>query len=595
MNLTPRPSRNKPQGFALILTLVLIAILLASYATLMSWVNANAKITKRNILFTQTQSAAESATELVLATMMRDFNNQALNSANTYSSATNLPSQAGWPTTYQFSDTNGTPNSTYVTPLGTIGWTQLPARYNGLYGWGQTWEITSKAIPQSVGENLSASISQDVWFGSIPVFQFAIFYNMDLEINPGAAMTINGKVHANNNIYATGSGSGTPLTFSDLVEASGKVNQFASPLDPNNTSRTGNVIFSMRTNNPVNQASSLSLPVGTNNNPSTVMSVLSIPPAGTVATSPAGQSFIYNLADIIISNSPAGSNVVYYQNLNTIQGQIQVPMDATNISAGVTNVYYSFVTNVSFYDYREAKTVKAIQVDVGKFNTWLSTSVNGRTYNSMNTVGYSSKGHNIDGIYVYNSIPATSSQLPAVRLVNGEQLPPGGLSVGTPFPIYIKGNYNVTTNGAKLSTTLGDTTNTYPAAIMGDAVTILSTNWNDANTSATGLSSRTPISTTINAACLEGIVPSNGTHYSGGLENFLRLLENWNNSTTTITYNGSIVVLFQSQYATGFWNSAIYGVPKRAWGFDPNFMQQNLLPPMTPQVRATIRGNWDTQ
>ena len=299
------------------------------------------------------------------------------------------------------------------------------------------------------------------------------------------------------------------------------------------------------------------------------------------------------MADIIVTNSSTNGLSVYYQNLNTSPSQVLVPMDITNVNivAHTTNTYYSFVTNVVFYDYRESDTVKAVQLDVGNFNKWL-TNTGGAFYNSKNTTGATSKGHGINGVYVYNSVPPGAGQLPAVRLVNGAQLPANGLSVATPFPVYVKGNYNVTTNGINLSTTLGDTTNTVPAAIMGDAVTILSANWVDTATSSGN--TRTATATTINAACLEGIVPSDGTHYSGGVENFLRLLENWGGGTT-LTYNGSIVVLFQSQYATSFWNGTYYSPPTRRWGFDLNFNQQSKLPPMTPQVRATIRGSWSTQ
>jgi hypothetical protein len=180
-------------------------------------------------------------------------------------------------------------------------------------------------------------------------------------------------------------------------------------------------------------------------------------------------------------------------------------------------------------------------------------------------------------------------------LVNGQELPSAGLTVATPFPIYVKGNYNTTTNGSKFSLALGDTTNTVPAGLMGDAITVLSGNWSDTNTVNTSINSRTPTTTTINAACLEGIVPSDGTHYSGGVENFLRLLENW--SGVTLSYNGSIVVLFTSQYASSPWpgTGTVYNPPTRAWGFDNNFMQQGKLPPMTPQVRATVRSNWSAR
>jgi len=97
----------------------------------------------------------------------------------------------------------------------------------------------------------------------------------------------------------------------------------------------------------------------------------------------------------------------------------------------------------------------------------------------------------------------------------------------------------------------------------------------------------------LNAATLEGIVPSNGSYYSGGVENFVRLLEDWS-SATTITYNGSIVVMFPSQIATNPWNfhPNVYGVPTRRWGFDLNFNQQGGLPPLTPNARSILRSGW---
>jgi hypothetical protein len=62
--------------------------------------------------------------------------------------------------------------------------------------------------------------AETVWFGTIPMCQYAVFYNVVLEINPGAAFTINGRVHCNTNIFCTGSGTGTSqLTFLSPVDA----------------------------------------------------------------------------------------------------------------------------------------------------------------------------------------------------------------------------------------------------------------------------------------------------------------------------------------------------------------------------------------
>jgi len=131
-----------------------------------------------------------------------------------------------------------------------------------------------------------------------------------------------------------------------------------------------------------------------------------------------------------------------------------------------------------------------------------------------------------------------------------------------------------------------------PAALMGDSITALSSNWSDTWNSSTPLASRNPAPTTINAATFEGIVPTVGANYSGGLENFIRLLENWNSAN--LTYNGSIVVMFPSQFATNKWITpgTYYSAPTRKWAFNLNFMQQNGLPPLTPMVTAICRQTW---
>jgi hypothetical protein len=669
------PKPQPPAGYALMMTLLFLAIALTAFASIMQWVSSSTLVTERNNLYVSAQAAAESATEKAMTTMMRDFTFGSLNPVSTYNSL--MPDTTGWPVRFGFKDTNGVANKTSVN-IGAIAWTELPSQFSGLYGYGQDCVIASAATTIGERYNVSSTVSQSIWFGNIPLFQFAIFYNLDMEINPGAAMTVNGRVHSNYNIWATGSSAGSPLNFNSSVDASGLVTNNPSPLDPQNFGhRTGNVNYT-DTNSPVSNADSLTLPIGgsTNNDPVNVKAILDLPPvdmAAPLATAYTtnGQIYLFNEADLIISNSPSAINgnsstnvlTVLYQNpnratplsvvapnLQTVQsvssnsyvaslayvtnmipvttyttnivyytsgknkGQIKsitvtphtsyvpqvVSHTVTNVVTSnvlITNHYYSFVTNQTFYDYREGKTVQAVQVDVGKLNAWLTntTATGGAQYEQLNNSSSTSKGHDINSIYVYNSVSEDDSTLPAVRMTDGAQLPSAGLTVATPMPLYVKGDYNVTTDGSHYSRSLGDTTYTVPAALLGDAITILSANWSDSYNAGTSLSSRTPANICINAATLEGIVPSDGSHYSGGVENFLRLLENWS-SSTTVTYNGSIVVMFPSQYATGPWGqSNVYGVPTRRWGFDPNFTEQGGLPPLTPQVKATIRGVYATR
>lgn len=180
-----------------------------------------------------------------------------------------------------------------------------------------------------------------------------------------------------------------------------------------------------------------------------------------------------------------------------------------------------------------------------------------------------------------------------IVLTNGSRLPSSGLTVATPNPLYVMGHYNTTTNGTAFS--YGSTTaQTRPAALMADAITVLSSAWNPAN-SWGDYSSRTAANTTVNAAFLAGIVPTGNGYYSGGVENFPRFLENW--SGRTFTYNGSMTVLFDSRVACAPWidpgsANGIYGAPTRSWAFDNNFLDSTKLPPLTPSVLSVTKGKW---
>jgi len=243
-------------------------------------------------------------------------------------------------------------------------------------------------------------------------------------------------------------------------------------------------------------------------------------------------------------------------------------------------------TNVSFYDYREAKQVQATEIDVAALTKWLSNA--GYAFNIL---AKTKMNHEINSIYVDDK-RTTATKLNAVRVVNGQYLPASGLTVATPRPLYVKGNFNA----PDLTEGLTDTSKTMPASFVSDSITILSPKWNDAWDSSTSLATRAASSATVNAAFLSGIVQSvtvnEKQHYSGGVENFPRFLEDWKSST--LTYNGSMVVMYASRYATNFWIApgAYYNPPTRKWAFDVNFLSVNKLPPATPQVRKLQRGSW---
>jgi hypothetical protein len=645
---------KKSPGFALLALLCCLVVILITFAGVMFWVSTNGEQMRKNLTFTSSEAAAEGVTEYIYAHMDRDFVYQNLNAGGASYYAGLTPSTTGWPVQYTFS--NSVTWGTQGTNLNYLG-----SEYTNLLGFPQTNIITVTATPSGQTFNVPATVSQTFVFASIPAFQFAIFYNINLEMDPSATMPIAGAVFSNAGIWA-----GTPnLIFSNTVEAAGQVS--TNSVDPfvSNNSKTdsgtpqANFVYAGSPPQPESGVNPLVIPIGasstgTNDNSTNVEAIINIPPASvaapqSIAYVPTNQVYDFNAASLIISNWYWASNgVAPWSNNFTVILQDSVTSPSlqsngvamnwimltndyyifsnrygssagaykllptnyvpgfrftnnmssirwTNNPTGTNTVWYagfSFLSDVTFYDYRESDFAQAIQFDVAKFIIWLGTNYANGGYN-WNADLNADMGHGINSAFIYNAVPLNNQQLPAVRVANGMLLPSSGLTLATPQPMYVLGSYNVSANGHAALLGSHNTANTYPAAFLADAITILSSNWNDTlYTSSYSESSRTPCPTTINAACLEGIVPSTSSAYCGGVENFLRLLEAWSGSTTPLTYNGSIMVMFPSQYATNQWGGSYYGVPERDWSFDTNFLIQAELPPLTPQFKAVIRNSW---
>ncbi|GAB1488836.1 hypothetical protein MASR2M8_12840 [Opitutaceae bacterium] len=199
-----------------------------------------------------------------------------------------------------------------------------------------------------------------------------------------------------------------------------------------------------------------------------------------------------------------------------------------------------------------------------------------------------------------STIAATDSRntFTAVRLINGGGKVPSygtdpGLTIASNAPVYIKGNFNAdgavsTSGGVNPATDIE--TGELPAAIVSDAISILSANFNDATSRSTANPTATTTSIEISAAFLTGNVPSNknGTgRTSGGAHNLPRFLENWGSKTVWI--RGSMVCLFESRIFTephGI--TSYYSPPNRNWGFSKLF-RAGTYPPGTPRVLSYRR------
>ncbi len=185
----------------------------------------------------------------------------------------------------------------------------------------------------------------------------------------------------------------------------------------------------------------------------------------------------------------------------------------------------------------------------------------------------------------------------ALKIVNGSTISLNtcdgvacGLTIVSENPAYVQGDYNAGANG-------NFATPFVAAAVMGDAVTLLSKNWNDVNSFAFpyALGSRAATTTTYRTAIVGGKTipfkqPGGGTigqdfGTDGGVHNFLRYLENWGGQT--LFYKGSIVALFYSHQGVGTFKccNTVYSPPTRGYSFQTEFLTPSLLPPRTPMFR----------
>jgi hypothetical protein len=217
-----------------------------------------------------------------------------------------------------------------------------------------------------------------------------------------------------------------------------------------------------------------------------------------------------------------------------------------------------------------------------------------------------------DGTYPL-AYPATRPAAPAVDATvrkspygfsfSGGRLLPGPLTIATDQIAYIQGDYN--NPGGVQPTTIGNDifagasgsvgANNFaqkqPAAVMADAVGVLSNNCVDPNGNpncfnvANGTSLPVASNTSIHTAFLAG------TRLEGGLNNYMRKMEDWRSAI--IRYRGSFVCLSEPQKLDGIYrgdagstasSTNYYRLPNRDFGYDTSFNSVSGLPPLTPQV-----------
>ena len=411
----------------------------------------------------------------------------------------------------------------------------------------------------------------------LSLWRYAIFYTDGMEIHPGAPMTVNGDVHTNGSLY------------------------------------TGHDTLTLNGNTTYVDLWSIGFMSGDSQHPETPTSphwAPGMPPTSGQAQQPYGVVLddYHQLIDYTTSSTTldpyrfqtqAGA-VITIDASNNVKIYNSAGTDITNATTGTNkNMAVAFksaiTTNQTITDNREGATTGNATVRLATLDLSVITT-------AVNT----GKFGNFNGIVYITDISAGANGLTnkrGIRLKNGAKLPDGssvgttpGLTVASANPIYVQGDYNTgSTASVQPASNSGDPTQPtvpgytrQPAAIIGDAVTILSNSWSDA------LAGTVPdaTNTTVNAGIISGIVPSGSGYYSGGVENFPRFLEDW--SGKSFTYYGSMLELYNSQQGIGHWGAAnVYSPPNRAWYFDTNFLSKP--PPGLMASYDYVRSRWYMQ
>lgn len=653
-------ANTSQNGIALVSVMVMAAALLAlfaAYATLTRFEQKNTRFSKQSV---SGFYAAEAGLNVRAEAIRAKFIGYNVPQGSSPSSATPCSGADTGSGDFACADYefNGRDVTTFVTEEpGNPYLRTIPAgeKYESLYA--NEYRYTTRSEAKNNQGKTEAQLELRLRNRTVPLFQFAVFYNKDLEINNGATMTLAGPVHTNGSLFVSPPGT-TALTINGRVTVAGdlyrgrkSINTCGGNVNVRNVSNTNKPLSSCNgssRNGPLSQSDIDALDAA-ETNPANRWSgrvklgvpVIEVPSPG--AFDAAGGAEYWDAADIrIVLPLNMADNQRILDGSNP-DGRIEIHTANGNVDAGKTSIINNSAScpgilngRVARYqelhDYREAYQAEWSAADVGSRMRVLDIDVRGLlACMHLNPSLLDGKPLNEDsdgGLLIYLTVKGPRSNLPqsfyGVRLRNGANLRAAANAAGAPNPrgisvvsdqmAYIYGDYNA--SSANFRTSPSDNVGYLPAAVMADAVTILSNSWLDSYNATTALNKpgsncnttpwRGTSNTTVNAAFLANTMTtgnaegaagmdkdsgSNLESYNGGLENYPRLLEHWGqakdciNGGRTLTYRGSFVSLSTPKHTQSIWRQTgnYYNAPVRNWGFDTNFRIADNLPPRSPR------------
>lgn len=526
---------NNENGFAALMAMILVGMMTLIGLAALSTTDDEISITGNELKETRAFYAAEAGLEMAAA-RLHDLSDSNL------ILITSLPEgkEEVHDCVFIYETTDGGPAVQKVLNNGTLA---------GLQASVKTYTITSSGY--HVASNSKVEITQNFDLALVPVFQYAVFYNNDLELAPGTDMSILGRIHSNGDIWIQ---SGGTLEVDSYLTAAGDIRHGRK--GPGSVDN-GDIFIKNGVGVQVNMKegsdwlesidphwydSSVAKWSGRVQDNAHGQNALNFPIVGSgdprkMIERESGNADSYEAkASLKFINNRA------YQLVGTVWNDVTADMKAKGIIT---------ISNNKFYDQRESQWVDVMELDIAKMYD--------ESYDPENGIIYFNKG---GGGY------------PALRINNAELLD-GNLTIASDNPVYTKGNFN--------------SSNKKAASIMADAVTVLSSAFDDA-LSDQNKNLRVAENTIVNASIITGNVETDATNYNGGFENLTRMLEDWTGKN--FTWTGSMVNLWESEQADANWNTTYFSEPTRNWSYDQLLDDPLNHPPGTPTIRVILRTGW---
>ena len=190
---------SKERGAALATALIVMSLLAAISMTVLAVVTHESRIAGSDLQRTQTFYAAAASIEKMTSDFCALYARTSRPSSQDFSDIA-----AAYPTELTGEGFAFNNQSLSVDPNAPTGTVTIPnGPFSGLVASVTPYLLDTTATQTNTGTQVRLQRKINNYL--VPIFQFGMFSNEDLEVHPGPAFAFNGRVHANGNLYISGS------------------------------------------------------------------------------------------------------------------------------------------------------------------------------------------------------------------------------------------------------------------------------------------------------------------------------------------------------------------------------------------------------